>query len=972
MAEKIISIKKNPFAGWPMIIAWLAMLVFAFHSSTHMVGAGDTWVAMACGRHFIDQGISTDTITVEPFSANSHKAGPTPREIATWPQWAQSITEKIGIDTVKFWHPTGWVNQNWLTHVIFYWLTHLSPVADADNYSFNSLVYWKFALYIAAVICVFYTGRLLGANPALSAAFACFAMFIGRSYLDIRPAGFSNMLTAVYLLILALTTYRNVLYIWLIVPIGIFWCNVHGGYLYLFMMLVPFTAINFLTIVFKKRFTSIGLKGVYHTAAAGIVAFFAMIIFNPFHLTNLTHTFIISISKHAEMWRSVNEWHPAFEWTNPVGTSYPFFVMHIMGIGLVIYWALSFLLKPRLSKAPVSELNKQQNTLKILLKIMGATAAVFLFWLTLISFSFINNDWESFLICSVFAVILLLSVCKNVHFVYLAIPLLVLSLNYANIKANYEGRYIYPFIILPCYVVLYTVASSLSEKIKFKARSIFFVAVTAVVSIALLFIFFNPLKVPETGFTFASIFQLKKVYHPKFTRNATPTYQYLLIALYIVNLISIITWLIMPYLKKIFAASTSKIDKTIKETAYELPKIDLAMTAIAALTIYMAIRSRRFIPVAAIAACPVIAMFIDQLVRVISAARNFNREKLFYVTPISRSLRLFFVVLGIAAVATFGLRWGLKFKRIYLDPWPNDQYFNSVFMRMTASNAKPFYACQFIKMNKLEGKMFNYWTEGGFIAYGQEPDPNSGQTPLKLFMDGRAQAAYEPKKYNLWMNIMGGGPVAHNARVRKQKLKKADYIATGKWINNQLKKHNAWLVMMPAAQLGKPFMLGITQSPDWRTVFLNNKQKILVDITTEKGQELLNGIFNGKTKYPDKFTKKLIISHYMLARKEEPVFKQGLGLAIEAFNLNQSAIPMQEIVLAASRHPKLRPAVYDFCREYVDKFEKNKGRWANEDGYRYKIIAALIAADNSGIAESYADKKKKYRSELKEINKIRW
>ena len=59
---------REAFAGWPMVIGWAAMLVFAFHASTHMVAAGDTWVAMACGRHFVNHGVDT----IEPFSANSH------------------------------------------------------------------------------------------------------------------------------------------------------------------------------------------------------------------------------------------------------------------------------------------------------------------------------------------------------------------------------------------------------------------------------------------------------------------------------------------------------------------------------------------------------------------------------------------------------------------------------------------------------------------------------------------------------------------------------------------------------------------------------------------------------------------------------------------------------------------------------------------------------------------------------------
>ena len=143
--DNLIQEKKPALTGfWPTLIAWAAMLLFAFHNCTHMVGAGDTWVALACGRHFINHGVDT----VEPFSANSHRPGPTAEEVKTWPGWAQKLTNVVGLDTVKFWHPTGWVNQNWLTHTIFYWLAYYSPIADGEKWCFNSLVYWKFTIYI--------------------------------------------------------------------------------------------------------------------------------------------------------------------------------------------------------------------------------------------------------------------------------------------------------------------------------------------------------------------------------------------------------------------------------------------------------------------------------------------------------------------------------------------------------------------------------------------------------------------------------------------------------------------------------------------------------------------------------------------------------------------------------------------------------------------------------------------------------
>ncbi len=812
---------RTAFSGWPMIFGWLAMMIFAFHACTHMVAAGDTWVAMACGRHFVNHGVDT----IEPFSANSHKAGPTEEEIRTWPRWAQWITNTIGIETVKKWHPTGWVNQNWLTHVIFYSLVPKSSYADGISFTSNALVYWKFAIYLVTVICVYYTCRLLGVNPALSAVFSCFAMFVGRSLLDVRPAGFSNMLVAVFLLILVLATYRNILYIWLIVPITVFWCNVHGGYIYVFITMVPFiglhlftnlnkkwtvivynlaawpflyivfskaglTLVTFLFLVlvivldialvfFKKDLVSIGLKGVYHSIAAYIVAFMAVVLFNPFHLTNLTHTFIISVSKNAERWRDVHEWHPAFDWKNPVGTAVPFAVM----LGIVL-----------------------------------AT--------------------------------------------------------------------------LGLWIVVMIVTSSLAKR------------------------------------------------YPKRKESSSEEYQW--------------------------------------------SKIDFPLMVIAALTIYMAIRSRRFIPIAAIAACPIIAMFIDRIIRMISAMYNFRKHSPLTVSPMPRVLQLLFIVAGAVAVLFFGTWWGLKFKRIYLDPWAGDPKLTSVFMRMTASDAKPFYAGKFIKLNKLKGKMFNYWTEGGFIAWAQEPDPNTGKTPLQLFMDGRAQAAYNRRTFDVWTAIMSGGPVVQSAHIRRRKLTFADYKEIGQWVDEQLKRHNVWVVLMPVAQLNEPLARGLGYNPDWQSVFFNNKQKLFVDITTPQGRELSDGVFNGKTLFPDEFSENLVKAHYwLLFAKGQNVEQQGLDFAFKAFNLNPSPAPLVEMLGNATRFAELRPYIADFCKNYVDSFIKNGDDWAKQHGYRYRIEAARIASmhlrqlakvrKDDQLVKFYSDQIKKCSDERVRLYKIsRW
>ena len=126
------------------LIIWAGITVFGFYASTHMVAAGDTWVALACGRHHANHGVDV----VEPFSFNSHKPGPTDEQLEGWPAWTHGLIRTI--------HPTGWINQNWLTHLTFYELVHLFGTEDSPNY--NMLIVWKFALFIATAFVVYALG----------------------------------------------------------------------------------------------------------------------------------------------------------------------------------------------------------------------------------------------------------------------------------------------------------------------------------------------------------------------------------------------------------------------------------------------------------------------------------------------------------------------------------------------------------------------------------------------------------------------------------------------------------------------------------------------------------------------------------------------------------------------------------------------------------------------------------------------
>jgi hypothetical protein len=127
-------------------------------------------------------------------------------------------------------------------------------------------------------------------------------------------------------------------------------------------------------------------------------------------------------------------------------------------------------------------------------------------------------------------------------------------------------------------------------------------------------------------------------------------------------------------------------------------------------------------------------------------------------------------------------------------------------------------------------------------------------------------------------------------------------------------------------------------------VLINNKDKLFVDVTTPQGQELYDGMFTGKTLFPDDFCKSITIAHNLfLFGKGTEEKQQGLEFAIKAFNLNPSPTPMLEVVLVAARFPDLIPRIDDFCRNVVDDFIKNRNLYTKQNGYRLRIEAVRLA-----------------------------
>jgi hypothetical protein len=376
---------------------------------------------------------------------------------------------------------------------------------------------------------------------------------------------------------------------------------------------------------------------------------------------------------------------------------------------------------------------------------------------------------------------------------------------------------------------------------------------------------------------------------------------------------------------------------------YTWPQIDLGLLIIAALTIYMAIRSRRFIPIAGFAACPVIALLIEQAVRFVAASIQQARTGKFEMPVLTLPYRCVLVLVSAGVVAAFGLVWGTAFKHVYLDPWPLDAKYKSVFMRMTASYSKPFEACEFMRINKLSGKMYNYWTEGGFIAWGQDPDPNTGETPLKLFMDGRAQAAYDVATFDKYMNILSGGPVPLAAARAGRPLTGKDYVEVSKWISEQLRDHGVWVVLMPGLESRKTFTRALEYSRDWRIVYIDDKQRLYVDVLSPEGMALYQGMFTGKTGYPNDYLAEMAVGHNLLMMVDNEQKKRGLEYIAKALKDCPTPAPMVEMLSFGMQSAELWPRIDDVCQQYVEDFENSKDAYAGQDGYNLRLHAARLA-----------------------------
>jgi hypothetical protein len=117
-----------------------------------------------------------------------------------------------------------WVYHEWLTGVIFYPLYKWGGAA--------ALQLLKYGFGLVAFLCVFFTAWMRGANRYVAGAFTVITLlFSATGYSPIRAQVFTYAFFGISLFLLERSRMDpHSKGIWLLVPLHIFWSNLHGGF----------------------------------------------------------------------------------------------------------------------------------------------------------------------------------------------------------------------------------------------------------------------------------------------------------------------------------------------------------------------------------------------------------------------------------------------------------------------------------------------------------------------------------------------------------------------------------------------------------------------------------------------------------------------------------------------------------------------------------------------------------------------
>jgi hypothetical protein len=368
---------------------------------------------------------------------------------------------------------------------------------------------------------------------------------------------------------------------------------------------------------------------------------------------------------------------------------------------------------------------------------------------------------------------------------------------------------------------------------------------------------------------------------------------------------------------------------------------DLGSAAVLALTAAMAVTSRRFLPMAYLTGAPLLAEWLTRALRPLPAVRALAdrwRDATAAGGPL-RPLARTAAWLAAAGVAAAVL---VPLARTMLGPSPYDDRRVSVGDRMLQTVGQPWDACRFVRLNRLHGRMWNFWETGGFWGWCQDQDPASGKIAMQTTIDGRAQAAFDIDAA-LWYNqLLVGGPAALQAEREHRLLTEGELAAVAPWTAAELSAHGIWLAHLTQSRADEPLSRSLLALPSWQVVYADAHHLLLADTSTASGRALSEAVDAGTASFPDDASRLLTLAYRALRSRRADKNDLALSLARQAYAARPSQRAVEVAILSASES-STTGEVASFCEGIASALARDHRAVAASNG-GYERLAAGVTA----------------------------
>ncbi|MCF7956970.1 MAG: hypothetical protein K9M57_00840 [Phycisphaerae bacterium] len=331
--DRVSDEKKNILSRLMWLGCVFLVIAAALHSADKSIGGGDTWVAMACGRYSLgdwctkQEGRTLQMKVLDLFGIHITQQDPFGERSRPYDP------EKEGYD--------GWINQNWLTHVLFYKM----KIGLGEN----SIVWYKFIQAVLTALFAYWAARVLGAHPTIAAGAVSFGILLSRSFVDLRPNVSTILFAAIMILLLSYWKQGRFKAILWMFPVMVIWSNIHGGFIYAIMIFVIAVGGYGVMALFGDpwpgRIVQVGGRGLKFLVAGLGIVIAVPAIFSPYGLENLIHPLLVAVGNEGEIWRQVIEWKPIFD-ESGFGNEVPYlWFLGLLGL-IFVAWFVLFFMKP--------------------------------------------------------------------------------------------------------------------------------------------------------------------------------------------------------------------------------------------------------------------------------------------------------------------------------------------------------------------------------------------------------------------------------------------------------------------------------------------------------------------------------------------------------------------------------------------------------------------------------------------------